>query len=300
MADQIETQLEEIVAGLCRAAGVRPCDPDELQVAMLAEAVKAAGPNEPKLSVLVEAANVAFRSEGIERRDRRRLVVEAAGRASLILGTPDGPRATEWLPTAIVLLGHLPGQETRIERARLLVERRGLVDRVRDRSADLTGLAGWILAGRGVASKLKLAAAPVLVGERSERVLKEMHRVTRVARRALVRGTLVWATVPYRDRQESKSRPCVVIADGPTKGTTVVCPVVTQGRVLSAGSVSLDWDGAGLSRPSRILPAPHLVETRTISVVVGHLADADLDCLMGRLGTSYRVFGMQDGTAASA
>lgn len=88
-------------------------------------------------------------------------------------------------------------------------------------------------------------------------------------------GVIVMACVPYDEGVGSKTRPAIVVR---TLGRTVeLLPVTSSPRRAGYDVIELvDWEGAGLSRPSGVRRSPIVVDrVYDVVCVLGRLADAD-------------------------
>jgi mRNA interferase MazF len=98
--------------------------------------------------------------------------------------------------------------------------------------------------------------------------------------RDYVAGTVFVADVPFDDRGGSKRRPVVLIgkpAYWRRDDSALVCPITTAQHHLD--DVVIDWQAAGLARPSRVRPRPRLLPRTDIAWRLGRLTDHDLTAL---------------------
>lgn len=108
-------------------------------------------------------------------------------------------------------------------------------------------------------------------------MVQELRAARPVARSRLTRGTVVWAVVPFRDRDGSKTRPCVVTGlDGRDVHLFPITSSSKESVRSSRLSVRLEeWDAAGLSRPCLVSRHPVVVDIRDVTTIVGELSERD-------------------------
>lgn len=100
----------------------------------------------------------------------------------------------------------------------------------------------------------------------------------------LVLGAVVWAHVPYTDREGYKTRPAVVAAAD--RHSAVLLPGSTSGtrlRLPERYQELTDLADAGLSRPTGIRLQPTVVERLDLVDLCGDLSDDDVEALLSRV-----------------
>lgn len=124
-----------------------------------------------------------------------------------------------------------------------------------------------------------------VAASRSHRVCVAVRSVSRVPRRALVPGAVVWTWVPFEeDSSNGKFRPAVVVSPA-SGGTVKVVACVTLRDTARAVPIE-HWEAAGLTRPGGFQPRIAEVDVRDCTEVVGHLSNEDaerLESLVQRL-----------------
>jgi len=99
-----------------------------------------------------------------------------------------------------------------------------------------------------------------------------------------VPGTIVLATVSFDEQEEAKRRPVVLIGDPAywrRDRAALVCPVTSVGP--RPGDVEIDWQTAGLSRPSFVRPRPRTLGKSRVHWELGALTPRDLGALCDAL-----------------
>ncbi len=104
-------------------------------------------------------------------------------------------------------------------------------------------------------------------------------------------GTVVLATISFDEQEDAKRRPAVLVGDPAYWGqdsSALVCPVTSAAP--RPGDVEIDWQTAGLIRPSRVRPRPRTIAKSRVDWELGALETGDLaalhEALMKALGLS--------------
>ena len=101
-----------------------------------------------------------------------------------------------------------------------------------------------------------------------------------------VPGTVILARVPFANGSGAKRRP-VVLVGNPSywRGdhSALVCPVTTARPRIA--DVPVDWQTAGLVRPSCVRPRPLVLPKAELGWRVGALTAGDLEALKDALRT---------------
>lgn len=98
--------------------------------------------------------------------------------------------------------------------------------------------------------------------------------------REYVPGTVFVADVPFDDRGATKRRPVVLIGDPTYWGkdeSALVCPITTATHRET--DVPLDWEAAGLPKPSCARPRPRLLAKTDLQWLLGAVTAHDLAAL---------------------
>jgi len=93
-------------------------------------------------------------------------------------------------------------------------------------------------------------------------------------------GTVVLATVSLDEQEDAKRRPVVLIGEPAywrRDRTALVCPVTSVAP--RPGDVQIDWQAAGLFRPSFVRPRPRTLAKSRVHWELGTLALGDLGAL---------------------
>ena len=108
---------------------------------------------------------------------------------------------------------------------------------------------------------------------RYRRITKELRRV-RACRAALAPkdGDVVYVRILFSEEEDSKVRPAIVISnDG---GCMTIVPLSSK-RLWAKGIMPLtDWEQAGLSMPSRLLPV-RLISSSCVLSSIGRVTSSD-------------------------
>ena len=95
-----------------------------------------------------------------------------------------------------------------------------------------------------------------------------------------VPGTVVLATISFDEQEEAKRRPVVLIGEPAYwrwDKAALVCPLTSaQPR---PGDVRIDWQAAGLARPSCVRPRPRTIAKSKLHWEVGALKPNDLSAV---------------------
>lgn len=113
--------------------------------------------------------------------------------------------------------------------------------------------------------------------ERREARAAERSDGRSVAWRFLDPGAVVWARVAYREVDDSKVRPVVVVDAGPEGITGYPCttsPTRFGGRIVA--TELHDLRAAGLDRATGVIRVPIRLRDADLGTMVGRLSDNDL------------------------
>lgn len=107
----------------------------------------------------------------------------------------------------------------------------------------------------------------------------------RSGQRVLSKGHIALAAFPYSDRDESKIRPCLVLAKN---GDDVLCAYMSSNLERDGVLIkSIDLSWSELKEPKALVRPDKLatIDIKRFDKIVGHLVDAKRKEIVGRINT---------------